>query len=173
MIGESNICKVLFNPFIAKLASESSFFYTFDCLSMVVPPIETFLDQMAQTNLSALSADFQALEPILCKLLPSAWTANALQDTFTCQNLSCERVLSLFLCLAPLVKGREVGLGGHAGNLGVVHFFYHLLNDEVEQVLRGLEPVGLEITVFQQELTFHFLRTGYSEFSWPNSLDDS
>ena len=63
------------------------------------------------------------------------------------------------------MKGREVGLSGHAGNLGVMHFFYHLLNDEVEQVLRGLEPIRLEITVFLQELTFHFLRTGYSEFA--------
>lgn len=46
-----------------------------------------------------------------------------------------------------------------------MHFFDHFLDDEVEQVLGGLEPVGMEIAVLLQQFTLRFLRTGYSEFA--------
>jgi hypothetical protein len=48
------------------------------------------------------------------------------------------------------VKCREVGLCGRAGDLRIVHFFDHFLDDEVEQVLRGLEPIGMKIAVLLQ-----------------------
>jgi hypothetical protein len=68
------------------------------------------------------------------------------------------------------VEGRECGRGGRAGRLGEVQFLHQSLDDEVKQVLRGLEAVRMEVGILLDQFPLDFCRTRDSKLAPPDRL---